>query len=270
MLLRQEYFDDLRGQDEISTFVAGQGSLGRLLGRVLPYSASAEHTILGGGGSEDRVAFGTSTGFGRFRLANNLSYLHSNPDGVGSTRSVFGLFQSTAFLPPAVVRAGVTYRVNDPEIAALNGNIDFNVNPRVTARLAVDHFLDSERTNYTAGLNWRFEKFVVSPAVSYNTDRQIFALLNLRTAIGYDPLRRRVVANNTSLSDSGAIAARVYLDENRNGRFDTGERPVSGARIDATQAGRFAVTNDDGYAFMDRVPAYRRTDVDVRRSAAVG
>lgn len=267
LLLRQEYYDNLRNQDEISTFVASQGSLGRLLGRVLPYNASAEHTILGRGGSEDRVAFGASTGFGRFRVANNLSYLHSNPDGISSTRSVFGLFQSTAFLPPAVVRAGVTYRINDPEIAALNGNLDFNVNSRVTARLAVDHFLDSERTNYTAGLNWRFEKFVVSPAVSYNTDRQIFALLNLRTAIGYDPLRRRVIANNTSLSDSGAIAARVYLDENRNGRFDTGERPVSGARIDATQAGRFAVTDDDGYAFMDRVPAYRRTDVDVRRSS---
>lgn len=265
--LRQSYFDDLRDRNELSTAVAMQGQLGRAFGRAIPYNASAEHSELDRGGTEDRLAFGASTGFGRIRIANNLSYLHSNPDGQASTRSMFGLFQSTAFLPPAVARAGVTYQVDNPRISALNGNLDFTINSRVTTRFAIDHFIDSERTNYTAGLNWRFEKFVISPAVSYNTDRQIFALLNLRTAIGYDPMRRMLVANNTNLSDSGAIAARVYLDENRNGRFDTGESPISGARIDAAQSGRFAVTDDNGFAFMDRVPSYRRTDVTLRRSS---
>jgi hypothetical protein len=68
-------------------------------------------------------------------------------------------------------------------------------------------------------------------------------------------------AFNTRLSNSGSVAAFVFLDKNANGEYDEGEEPISGAELRAVQANRSAFTNEDGVAFIPNLPRGRITDI---------
>ncbi len=68
------------------------------------------------------------------------------------------------------------------------------------------------------------------------------------------------------MAQRGRVAARVFVDENRDGRFDKGDRPLEGVDFLTNRRRAKIHTDKDGTAIIDDLPVYR----DVNISVALG
>jgi len=110
------------------------------------------------------------------------------------------------------------------------------------------------QTTLTAGWTRNFGSFGLGFSGLYDGPRRFGLGLQLFTAFGPDPLRGRLVRDWQPLAQSGAVAARVFVDDNGNGRFDPGEPPVEGAGFAINGSGRQQVrTNAEGEALLPRL-----------------
>ncbi|MEI6486872.1 MAG: hypothetical protein WCO11_11465 [Sphingomonadales bacterium] len=69
------------------------------------------------------------------------------------------------------------------------------------------------------------------------------------------------------LSRAGAIAADLFIDENGNGRRDTGEAPVAGGRFIVGNALRGETTGSDGRALIRALPAGAPVAIETQLSS---
>jgi hypothetical protein len=63
------------------------------------------------------------------------------------------------------------------------------------------------------------------------------------------------------------MSARAFVDENGNGRFDPGERPLEGALFDINASPAPVRADDHGRAFIVNLPGHHWTDVSLATSS---
>lgn len=85
----------------------------------------------------------------------------------------------------------------------------------------------------------------------------------ISVALNQDPRTGRWYAQERPVAGNGAASARVFLDENGNGRKDAGEEPLAGITLRADPANTAGTTGADGVAFLSGLPSGQRTDVSV-------
>ncbi len=249
--------------DSLSTDVTGDVPI---YGDIsLPYSVSVARTVFEDGAVSDSAQLRNSTGLGRYRLSNALEWTRRDLIGSPTTRSLTGTLQNTLLLFPVNLRFGANYRlIEDRELQRVDGDITWTINNRSQARFGYQRFLLSGRKAYSLGGSYRFDRFVLSPTLTYDSNNQFFALLSLSTSVGRDPIGGSVVADASTFSNAGVVAARVYQDTNLNRRLDPGEPLIEDAQIEAVHANRTAATDENGVAYLSRLPPYLLTDVRVR------
>ena len=86
--------------------------------------------------------------------------------------------------------------------------------------------------------------------------------LSLACNLSRAPGSGRWRAHARSVATQGAAAARVFLDNNVNGRFDAGDRPLQGVKLTAG-AGSRSETDAGGIAWLTELPADRHADLDL-------
>ncbi|MEQ8248176.1 MAG: hypothetical protein RID42_10915 [Alphaproteobacteria bacterium] len=230
----------------------------------LPYSADASRSVAGTGTIVDQATLRNSLGSGRIRASNSLDWTRTETNA-GVTRQLSGLFSLTGLVFPVVARLGTNYRViEEQRLTQLDADFNWTVNSRTQARLGLQRFLISQRDAVSLGLNWQFDRFILSPSLSYDSNDQLFAFVNLRFSAARDPFSGKAILAGNSFSNDGAVAARVYRDDNLNQVLDPGESVIEGARIEAVQSNRSQQTDEDGVALVQRLPPYLLTDVRIR------
>jgi hypothetical protein len=70
-----------------------------------------------------------------------------------------------------------------------------------------------------------------------------------------------------SIASNGGVSARAFVDENGNGRFDPGERPIEGALFDINTSPAPERADARGRAFIVNVPGHQWSDVSLRASS---
>lgn len=78
-----------------------------------------------------------------------------------------------------------------------------------------------------------------------------------------DPRTRRWHADARPRSESGTVAAQVFLDRNGNGTRDPGEDPIERVRLRATPGGTEASTDADGVAMLRGFPSGHPSEVEL-------
>lgn len=127
------------------------------------------------------------------------------------------------------------------------------------ARLFRDH-----ETTLTFGWTRHFASFALGFSGLYGGTERFGVGLQLFTAFGADPLRGHLVRDWQPLAQTGAIAARVFVDGNGNGRFDQGEQPIADAGFTINGSARQQVRSDaSGQALIPRLQAREWTDVAI-------
>ena len=120
------------------------------------------------------------------------------------------------------------------------------------------------RTTVTAGFSRQFEKFAVGADISGDNDGNAEFIVSVSTSLGRNPLSGRLHATASGLT-SGAVAARVFIDENRNRRFDDGEKPVPGVGLLAGHQPVATRSDANGTVVVTNLPKYQDVSIIVDR-----
>ena len=75
----------------------------------------------------------------------------------------------------------------------------------------------------------------------------------------------RTFMSNRSLTSTGSLLVKVFLDQNNNGIMDPDEQGVAGIKVKGVQNHRQAITDEQGIALLTSMPANRTTDIILDR-----
>jgi hypothetical protein len=251
--------------DSDAFIVSASGAVPIVGKATLPYSTTIGRTISDDGTVSDTASLSNSTGLGRFRLSNSLEWARLDPPTAPEQRSLTGTLTNSVFFFPLNFRLGAAYRIIETrQLQRVDGDINWTINNRSQARFGYQRFLLSQREAYSLGGSYRFDRFILSPTLTYDSNDHFFALLNISFAAGREPISGRIRTAGSTFTGGGAVAARVYRDENLNRQLDPGEELLEDVRVEAVHANKSEDTNEDGIAFLQRLPAYLPTDVRVR------
>lgn len=112
----------------------------------------------------------------------------------------------------------------------------------------------------TVGLSSSINSISVGFDGSYNSNDQYSVGLNLSFGLGYDSRSGDFAMS----SRSGAASVRVFLDDNQNGIFDEGEKPLKGVEFTGK---REVETDEEGLAFITGLGSNSPTNLAVNSSS---
>lgn len=214
-----------------------------------------------------KIDLGLSTRIGWVSWNNSFNYLDENsPDLEGVEPQLFGTsFFSTSYRFMDF-RTGGVYTI-EPESEFTNANLSvaFRMADNLNLDLSASHSLLTDETFYRLGMNWTAKGFKVVPSLSYNDRGRWQGLLQVSTSLGKRTGRLGTYykpASNPAVT-RGAVRARLFEDENGDGKYQDGEQLLSGGEISAVQARRKARSNKAGVAWLELMPSWERTDIAI-------
>ncbi|SFF88607.1 Outer membrane usher protein FimD/PapC [Neptunomonas qingdaonensis] len=194
-------------------------------------------------------------------LTNTLDWSESRQDGISSNRSATGSFLMNAPLQNSLrARASLNYTLApttglDTARLTLDWNQDSN-----KFRFGAGHNLTSHDTSYSFSVNRLFQNLTFGFSANYSDNGNAFLGASLSFGLGREPRSGDWHMQSRNLSDSGGISARVFMDENLNGRYDEGEPPLEGVRIAHTGRDKSG-TNAQGLLFLPSYKGHRPVDI---------
>lgn len=243
------------------------GPLGAWGGTHLGYSVEGNYAEL----AEDQrlvsVAQNLNLSSGPWRINNTVEYekrtgfsTEERPEEIQNTVSL-GYFSGKDQF-----RASALYEIApDAGMASVFASWLRKYSPALSSEVEIERYLESGLNRVEGKLNWRHDRFTLSPRVELDSDGRVVAALGARTGFATDPHSGEHIFRGRTLTGGGGISARVFIDNDGNGVFNTGDEVVEGVRVSALQARRRAQTGVDGIAFLLDIPAGRATDVMIDR-----
>jgi len=137
---------------------------------------------------------------------------------------------------------------------------DYKLDDRLSGQTQLERDMASGQTSVNQNINWDFDKFRLSLNNSTNTKGDYTVGLNVLFSLSHDEINNRWRMNPQQVTGGGAIAGRVFIDENNNGIFDDGEKIVPDAGI---RVNRAAVKLDENGYFASPVTPYQPSKVEV-------
>ncbi|NTW11405.1 MAG: carboxypeptidase regulatory-like domain-containing protein [Chlorobiaceae bacterium] len=162
------------------------------------------------------------------------------------------------------LRGGVDYRILPDRII---NNIEATGDIRLTKTFQMINTLGYSPGNSTFSealtLNYTAPAFALALTGNYRTDQNWSAGIRLSMNLSRDPSRNKWVRDGSMRSQQGSIAARAFLDENRNGTFDSEEPLLKDVSFFINGQNNNTLTEKNGIAFIKGVSANTPADVSV-------
>ena len=234
----------------------------------IPYSLTAQRNIDRSGRTETRITNRLSATFNGLSVSNNLAWRRDRDDGSKNTNLTGDLFTGGHYGRLAL-RSSLSYELKPVrQLTTSTVTADWLINRESSARFAIQRQLNGDGiTTYTAGLNKLFERFALGLLGDYSTKHELNARLTLSFSLGREPRTGRWSVGSREIAHKGAMSARVFLDENQNGRFDAGDQPIEGVTFIANNRRIATPTGEDGTAFITGLPADRATNFTILRGS---
>lgn len=129
------------------------------------------------------------------------------------------------------------------------------------ANAGIRRLFGSSETRYTVGLNKNLGSFGLGVSAGYSSSGEISAGLRLFLAMGREPHGGGWMFDAQPMANTGAASALVFLDENLNGRMDTGEMPIQDVGFTVNGSKHPVTTDARGLAYLARLPIMEQTDI---------
>ncbi len=149
------------------------------------------------------------------------------------------------------------------EFEKFSVNYTRDLTDKLEMDLSVSKNVDQSFTDYHARLDWQAGFVRISPSISYNSSKDLYAGVNTRFGLMREPISGDIKMYDKTISSNAFVSAFVYLDKNGDGEFNKGDEPLPDIAVSAPQNGRRAMTNEKGIALFDRMVELRLTDVFV-------
>ena len=230
----------------------------------LPISFEAKHERHESGLNEISLSNRLSTAYQNFLVTHDLN-LDLRTGGSADTRnSANGALLLNYRLSPFVLRGEAVYEIEpETEVTNLVLTGDWDVEKDMTVRGSISHSVRDKVTEFTASLNKRFETFALGANLGGSSEETYFAGISVSLSLDRDPRSGSFNVSSAHKAARGRALARVFVDENRNGRFDTGDQPLPDVRLLADRRKTKSRTDDSGMVLIDDLPAYRGVNISV-------
>ena len=234
----------------------------------IPVSIQAKHELRESGRNKLSLSNRISTAYRRLSATNSLQFDRcfggdEDCDGIAT-----GSLLLNYYLMPVVIRGEMAYDLHpDQEPTNLLLTIDWGIEKDLSTRFTASHNIREELTGLTAGLNKRFGKFALGANLGASNDGTFFAGLSITLSSGRDPWSGSLRASPFPTAAQGTVAARVFVDENRNGRFDDDDSSLADVGFVTNRRKSKVLTNEDGTAVIGGLPVYQDVDVSIARSS---
>ena len=228
----------------------------------MPYSFSFQHTKRKES-QEIKLSGRLSTRLMNTRISNTINA------GYDSARSapteIDGNVYFSRWIGPVSLRGNAQYDI-EPETRmkeyGLTGAL--NLTPELSAQMNLTKSMDNnKKTESSLSLNWDTGKMLISPKLSYDSEKNLSAFLSLNFSIGKEPRTGRMDISSKRRADSGAVSALVFHDKNNNRIFDVDDVRLKDVEVKATQARKKETTDENGIALITSLPKFQKTDVEI-------
>lgn len=206
----------------------------------------------------------------KFSLGQNLRYVSdsrvSGADSIAKTgRTLFNYRISR----PLMLRSSVSYEFSPKKsLNSASSSIDYSLEN--TGMINFGHNYQfpqagkSGATNYVVSLSRPFKSIIASASGSFNDDDRSYGLnLNLSMSIGYDMRYKTGLVSGAPLANSGIISARIFIDQNNNGRLDQGEAGLENVRILIDEKPSQNRSDANGVLILGQVPTSNPVKIKV-------
>ncbi|MGE3623111.1 MAG: hypothetical protein AB7H77_04460 [Bdellovibrionales bacterium] len=189
-------------------------------------------------------------------FSNTLNYIH---DGGKQFTGNFGM-QTRVY--DILFRADASYDVQ-PRFGMHNAafTAQYRIDRDISAQTQVDRQLgDQTQSTLTQTVNLDLDSYRFSLSSQVNDKKDYMLGVSLVFSVAHDDVYNRWHARSDSLGNSGALAPRVFIDGNYNGRYDPGEQVLPDTRV---RLNRVPAREKNGGDFIAPVAAYEAVDVDI-------
>ncbi|HYH41225.1 MAG TPA: SPOR domain-containing protein, partial [Burkholderiales bacterium] len=231
----------------------------RLLPVPVSYAFTATHDRLQSGQRNIDLTARVSTYVRGASISNTLRWQtigsDDRGDGALNVSSRFGLLS---------VRGQVIYNLSPIQEVESVAVAATRILPRgYVANAGVTRAIQTGEMRYSAGLTKSIGSYGFGVGLTYSSLGEVIIGGQLFIAVAKEPRRGEWVFDALPMAETGAMSARVFVDKNLNGLMDPGEEPVKGASFVVNGGRHPARTDDDGIAYLRRLPSKAHADVSV-------
>lgn len=257
---RSEFFtrrtDPLEVRDEIR--IAGAVSVGEQF--KLPVALDIRRERYASGEQTLEVQQRLSLNLLGTSFTNMLDWRSTKgPDRVG------GVLQISRRVAGVGVSSQAVYTLRpEVQLKSFALSADKNIGPSTRINLGVLRDFDTKRTVGTAGFSRNFGAFGLGVSGLFGGFDNYAVGLQLFAAIGRNPHSGQLISEWRPMAASGLLAARVFIDDNQNGRFDKGEDAVEGVGFNVNGSRSHGTrTSGDGHVLLNRLVPKAYTDISI-------
>lgn len=190
-------------------------------------------------------------------LSNQLQWQdtknHEFVDGTSRLQGRFGRIYS---------RFGIDYTLSPvSEITSYEAEFNRSISSQLQAELTLRDSRINDLQSADLGLTWQSDKFSVTSNFNYDSEENWQFGVYSRFSLGVDAQNNNYFVSKQSLTTTGTLMLRVFIDDNNNGVMDESEQGAAGVKVKGLQNYRQAVTDEQGIALLTSMPANRTTDI---------
>ena len=223
-----------------------------IAGRVVPISLRALRDAYADGGDTLIGSARGSAAVGPILLSSGLEYERRTLIGGDRDERLRGSFSGSTFRNYQwQLRANVDYDVLPTWRARLlTVTADRTLSDTWTVRLAAAQHLDAPKGfEFIAGSITRTRFGDLALTGQYDTADNSWRLgVQLNFGLGYNPVTRGYELTRSGPGSGGSVLFHAFLDENGDGRFNAGDKPVPNVRIEGGE--RLIRTDAEGRAYI--------------------
>ncbi|HEY9081610.1 hypothetical protein [Magnetovibrio sp.] len=231
----------------------------------IPFGITLEHSVRESKATETRLTNRMSQAIGPASVTNSLNVAYNRSADGSIDKSASGSLLVGGRIDAFRVRGLVGYSIAPlKEISSMSLSGDWSINKTYQGSANVTRTLgDTPGTAYSLGVNSSFDQLLAGLAFDYTSAREMVAKLTLNFSLTRDPNTGSIDMARGNIANKGAVASRVFLDNDDNGVFSDGDEPLEGIGFTANDAPLKGRTDKDGYAYVNGLEPYREMDLKV-------
>jgi hypothetical protein len=179
----------------------------------------------------------------------------------GQPSHLEGGLQLSRYIRGVGFRGELLYTVAPASFTTANVTVEKSLRSgyRVFANVSRS-FLGSAHV-YSIGIDKTTGTFAAGVNATRDAQGNAAANVDLSAGLGREPRRGEWIPDARSRASFGAVSARVFLDRNENGNFDSGDQPLSQVGFTVNGIERPARTSEAGIAFLPELTPHQPADV---------
>ena len=165
-------------------------------------------------------------------------------------------------------RAGVNYNVKpESKVDDYFAQITYQPSNRFSGDLLMEHDPDTNLSQGRLSLNYRHDKFRLSPYLDVDSESKVQTGIKLSTTFVDEPGKILPLMTSDRIIGRGMVSAFVFHDKDGNKLFDGEDVPLPDVIVESVNITRKQPTNEKGYSLIKDLPENFVTDVRVDRAS---